>query len=399
VFAHKLVKLISNGGYVVLPQELITQYCRATDARVPTVEGASSADALADLLRKCAAGAESAPFTLLDSSVDPYPPLALGIGRSYWEQMWAVRVADLLVVESPLYADARWYIDRVPDPAGAQRVYQLVDDDRGWAEFDSPEDFLRWMVAAVAAAQGSMSDDELNELESELAPPWMDVPVWEDRHWEPIESLLTLPIADAWLAYREGKWPPLQRPEPEALDAAEDRGPRWQRTVASWIAMTLLASGQTRLPEGVAEDELDPRVKELVGHLRDLSAAAKGDHIPALIQGLASEGGELGEGAREWITAFERARHRATGPENLARALHGRLEELVVALNANGEIEVEPPAVEELVEELVAATLGASSPKELEQRLIDVFMESDHVEEVYSDDLSLARHIRGALGG
>ena len=78
----------------------------------------------------------------------------------------------------------------------------------------------------------------------------------------------------------------------------------------------------------------------------------------------------------------------------LAAAVEGAIEQM----RADGVLEVEDAAVDELVIEVTEAGLDSNSPKQLIKKVIKALVDSDRVDEIYGTDEMLRNTLAGLLG-
>ena len=89
---------------------------------------------------------------------------------------------------------------------------------------------------------------------------------------------------------------------------------------------------------------------------------------------------------------------RAPEPETaFGQELQAALNSAVAYMRAEGVIEVEDEAVDDLVAELVGAGIEAHSPKQMLKRLSRTLVHSDHVEEVFGSDDEISAAVRRFL--
>ena len=108
-------------------------------------------------------------FSLLDIGGDPYPGLFVGDVEEPHHLMWAIQLSQLEPLCCEALPDVTFFVDTVPDPAGAHRVYSQDDGARGDLEFATLADFMAFAsneayLAGIGHRTAALEDSRLLPL-------------------------------------------------------------------------------------------------------------------------------------------------------------------------------------------------------------------------------------------
>jgi hypothetical protein len=246
-------------------------------------------------------------FHLLDAGADPYPGLAVGDRSHPWRIVWALQLAELEPFACDALPDVTFYLDTLPDPSGAHRVYSHEEGGPGPYEFADLPEVLKFMAARVRHARGELDDALLETLEAETST------LLEDAFEQSaasgffvFENVLEAPLPEAWEALARGEWPEIElMGSPKRVDKSR---PSWQRELSLRTLGLFLRDRRVILPEGVTARDLGTAHRRLVEHLQMLEEAFALGLVPELIETLALEGAEPIAGlASDWMKRFDEA--------------------------------------------------------------------------------------------
>lgn len=227
-------------------------------------------DALKRLLGSDDPSSPSHAFRVEDETVveDVFAGIEVGDGYSYL--LAASSTAQLLRLVTPALTGAAVYVDRIPDPTGANRVY-LRDEEtypgNMWLYLGPLAEVMPWLERV---ANGSDASE----------PPQRDLDEWENDTTSGnvvLERLLEEELPELWRSGPRGG-------DVEAIDDA-DRAPGWQRRRCLAALAAVAASG--RLPPNVDTPDFSDGQRRFVAHLHKLA----GD----LPEGLRASVTKLGE--------------------------------------------------------------------------------------------------------
>jgi hypothetical protein len=316
---------------------------------------------------------------------DPWRRMFVGGATELAALAWSLEAARLLPIGRA--RDDGWLaVDLEPDDAGRHRVYVIdAGGTTAKAIFKALPDFLEWLAKP-------------GRLPRAAADAWAKRPASVESALEPLRALHPALLV---AAYRARKL----QPGPQAVEPTLEPGePGWRRVALVWSLAHFWLTKDAALPPGVAEREIAPVHKLLLGHLSDLADAIAAGEVPALVADLAlDDDAELAQGALDWMLAFDASREKPAKPADPAvsertKGLISLLQATVEELTRQGAIEVPARAKDRLVEELLETIGKASNANQIVPLLIESLLESSFVEEVYADDSKLQRLLEATLG-
>jgi len=339
-----------------------------------------------------------------------YEAMAVGEEGQPHRLFWALTLAEVAPFVNDALPDVLFLVDRIADPKGEHRVYELVDLERGPLEFPSVPTALAWMAARLRHGRGLLGAPELLATEKAMVKRGRDK--WEKAPLGGrvvLEGLLDTPLPEAWDAYARGKWPMVEATPPSP--PTRGAGPSLGRWVSLSAVTDFLRERRLVLPEGVDLEELGAPHRALLAHLRGFDEAIRERRLPSLIAEVAAGDdpalAALAEGWRERYEAFWGEGAPPPAPEvpaappltPFARRLMGALDQVLDALVAEEQLELDAGARPALLAELTEAGSDARSAKHMIRKITNALVHSDHVEEIYVTDDALADLLRSHLGG
>ena len=366
-------------------------------------------DALVDLIRH-AGDADGAAFALFESPGDPYPAMAVGEEDEPWNVHWAIQLAEVEAFDTSSMPETTFLIDTIADRKGNHRVYSIVDLERGDLEFPSPTEALRWMTGRIWKSQDVIGEPELTALTKDCVKKHRDK--WEKEPSSArvvFEGLLKAPLAEAWDAFSNGKWPVSEGAFPEPPEGGVEV-PRWR---SLWVVTEFLKSRRLALPEGHERDGLGGVHAALVDHLASFEEGLSAIEVPELVdQVAAGDDPLLAALGQAWVTRHEGWRNPAEAPEEapaepveaepltpFARQLMGAIDLCLDALVRSEQIELDAGAKPALLAELTTAGADGRSVKHMLKKITKSLVNSEHVEEIYASDDEISDLLKRQLGG
>jgi hypothetical protein len=323
---------------------------------------------------------------------NPYAAIAVAESPAAELEQWAADVTGLIPLTCPALKDYILYVDTVVDPDGNHRVYPFVEGIPS-EDMASIDDALTWMTAVVEHARGKVPVSAVEQADESLA----EAAEWPWSGAEVFCHLRELPLHAAYQAWSVCSWPTF---DVQTISHVSPDQPAAARLAMIVEVEQVLRS--KRLARRHASLQLEEPHRVLLDYLKDLTAAVVGDRAPQIVVDTAdSADPQLAALARKWLARFEAA-SLAVQPDpatSAQTALRTAIGVAVDVLGTNGAIDIVEGSRELLVEDLTLAAFEAGNPRIVLKKLRSSLMHSDHVEEVYINDLELEAVFRSALGG
>jgi len=258
-----------------------------------------SFDAFVELLHLGADAPQA--FELVELEPSPYAGILLTDRQKNWAQDWAIGLAELEPFVLRGEPNAYFLADSHADERGKHRVYTLDEGIRGLVEFADVADALAWMAAKLDAVRtGKPIDDKAETLCTTLDDRWEDAAT---SGFYVLETLLDLPLAEAFDAYSRGEWPVVDVKIPTFR--FKRQGP-WQRALSLHLVHRFLTNRIVDLPRSLKSNELAAPVRMLVSNLKSFEEAMGSGMVPEAIDALTdSPDPRIAKLARTWVGRHE----------------------------------------------------------------------------------------------
>ncbi len=344
-------------------------------------------------------------------AADPWPVLALGtvaVDRRFAEVReaalrWAFAVADLdPVARKP---DGSWLvIDRVPNSQGDHFAFEVGPDGVPTGlRFDRLAPLGSYMAALAArAARPAERVDAGVPPATQLQAAALG-PDLVHTGFGALPLLLRVAPSTFFAAHKAQRWP-----EATVSVPPFEPGRTPLRTAALWALVTFLRTRHFTPPPALPKTDLPVALTTLFERLAELDRALAADEVPEYIAWMAFDDDPVpAREAQGWMKAFDATRKAAAAPApaddggeegRRFRAAYAAVEGVVVALEAEDSIELVPQRRPELIDELMRALFEARAHEQAVKRMTAVLLESECVEEVFADDLTIQRAFRAGLG-
>jgi hypothetical protein len=342
---------------------------------------------------------------------DPWPVMALGtaaVDKRFTDLReaavhWAFSVGELTPVARK--TGGGWLVvDRVPNAQGDHFAFEVgADGVPAGLRFDRLAPLTEYLaaLAARAAKPGARVDAGVptaTQLQAAALGPDL-----VHSGFGALPLLVRLAPSAFFAAHKSQRW----------LDATVsvppfEPGRTPHRTAALWALVNFLRTRKFTPPPGLPKSELPPAVGTLFERLVELEKALAADEVPEYIAWMAFDDDPAqARHAQAWMKAFDAQRKSPAdaapaddgGEEGRRfRAAYAAVESVVAGLEDEDAIELVPQRRAELIDELMRALFDARAHEQAVKRMTAVLLESECVEEVFADDLTIQRAFRAGLG-
>lgn len=373
--------------------------------RLPTLP-AHPVDALVKVLAK--KPLRAAPWAVGPvPASDPWPVMALGttaVDKGFTDLreaavQWAFSVGELTPVARK--ADGGWLVvDRVPNAQGDHFAFEAgADGAPAGLRFDRLAPLAEYL-AALAAKPGARVDAGVapaKHLQAAALGPDL-----VHSGYGALPLLVRLAPSAFFAAHKSQRWPDATVSVPPF-----EPGRTPYRTAALWALVNFLRTRRFTPPPGLPKADLPPAVGTLFERLVELEKALAADEVPEYIAWMAFDDDPTqARHAQAWMKAFDAQRKAPAeaasagdgGEEGRRfRAAYAAVEAVVAGLEDDDALEIVPQRRAELIDELMRALFDARAHEQAVKRMTAVLLESECVEEVFADDLTIQRAFRAGL--
>jgi len=343
--------------------------------------------------------------------VDPWPVLALGtaaVEPRFSEVReatvrWAFDVAALVPVGRK--TGGGWLVvDREPNAQGDHFAFEVGPDGLPTGlRFDRLAPLTSYLAALAARAARPTERVDAGVAQATQLQATVLGPDLVHTGFGALPLLVRLAPSAFFAAHKAQRWPDATVSVPPF-----EPGRTPLRTAALWALVTFLRTKQFTPPPGLPKTDLPPALTTLFERLTELDKALRVDEVPEYIAWMAFDDDPTpARHAQAWMKAFDAQRKAATatapaddgGEEGRRfRAAYAAVESVVTGLESEESIELQPDRKAELIDELMRALFDARAHEQAVKRMTSVLLESECVEEVFADDLTIQRAFRKGLG-
>lgn len=244
---------------------------------------------------------EEHSFELVELEPTPYAGILLTDRQKNWALEWAIGLAELEPFVLRSEPNAYFLADSHPDEQGRHRVYTLDEGIRGLVEFDDVSSALAWMAAKLESVRSGKPMSEKAEAHATtLDDRWEDAAT---SGFYVLETLLDLPLAEAFDAYSRGEWTVVDVKIP--LFRFQRKGP-WQRALALHLVHRFLTHRIVDLPRSLKSSELAAPIRALVSNLKSFEEAMATGMVPEAIDALTDHAdARLAKLAKGWVARHD----------------------------------------------------------------------------------------------